>query len=112
EEIRAIGRVIEGMAAGKRPPQLWYEAKVYGDAHRQAMQQNCRRFSTQQVEAAIAHAARADRMGKGPIRRDVQGELLQLCLRSAASAPARVPAKQGRMTAAARAAARDQTGLF
>jgi DNA polymerase-3 subunit delta len=112
EEIRTIGRVVEGIAAGKRPPQLWYEAKVYGDAHRQAMQQNCRRFTTQQVEAAIAHAARADRMVKGLIRGDVWDELLQLCLRFAAAAPASAPAKQGRMTAAARAAARDQTGLF
>ncbi len=112
EEIRTIARVLDGVAAGKRPPQLWYDAKVWGDAHRQVMQQNYGRFTAQQVEAAIAHAARADRMTKGLIRGDVWDELLQLCLRFAVAAPGSVPVKQGRMTAAARAAARDQAGLF
>jgi DNA polymerase-3 subunit delta len=112
EEIRTIARVLDGAAAGKRPPQLWYDAKVWGDAHRQAMQQNYGRFTTEQVEAAIAHAARADRMVKGLIRGDVWDELLQLGLRFAAGAAARTPAKQGRMTPAASAAERNQTGLF
>ena len=111
DEIRTIARVLEGVAAGKRPPQLWFDAKVYGDPHRQAMQQNMRRFAIEQVEAAIAHAARVDRMVKGLIRGDVWDELLQLALRFAAGAPAR-PAKQGRMAAPARAAAENQTGLF
>jgi DNA polymerase-3 subunit delta len=112
EEIRTIGRVLDATAAGKAPPQLWYDAKVWGDGHRQAMQQNHRRFTTEQVEAAIAHAAKADRMVKGLIRGDVWDELLQLGLRFATGAPARTPAKQGRMTAAARAVERNQTGLF
>jgi len=111
EEIRTIARVIEGATAGKRPPQLWYEAKVWGDTHKQAMQQNYGRFTTEQVEAAITHAARADRMAKGLIRGDIWDELLQLGLRFASGAPAR-PAKQGRMAAPARAAAQNQTGLF
>jgi DNA polymerase-3 subunit delta len=111
DEIRTIARVLEGAAAGKRPPQLWFDAKVYGDPHRQAMQQNMRRFAMEQVEAAIVHAARVDRMIKGLIRGDVWDELLQLALRFAAGAPARPP-KQGRMAAPARAAAENQTGLF
>jgi DNA polymerase-3 subunit delta len=112
EEIRAIGRVLDGVAAGRTPPQLWRDARVWGNAHQQLMQQNCRRFTVAQVEAAIAHAARTDRMVKGLIRGDIWDELLQLGLRFAAGAPAGAPAKQGRMTAAARAAERNQTGLF
>jgi DNA polymerase-3 subunit delta len=111
DEIRTIARVLEGAAAGKRPPQLWFDAKVYGDPHRQAMQQNMRRFALEQVEAAIVHAARVDRMIKGLIRGDVWDELLQLALRFAAGAPAQPP-KRGRMAAPARAAAQNQTGLF
>jgi DNA polymerase-3 subunit delta len=112
EEIRAIGRVLDAVAAGRTPPQLWREAKVWGNSHQSLMQQNHRRYAKEQVEAAIAHAARVDRMVKGLIRGDVWDELLQLCLRFARSAPARPAVKQVRMPAAARAAERNQTGLF
>ena len=112
EEMRAISRVLEGLAAGKTPPQLWRDAKVWGNAHQQLMQQNCRRFSREQVEAGILHAARVDRMVKGLIRGDVWDELLQLCLRFAGSAPARPLPKRGKMAAAAQVAERNQPGLF
>ena len=112
EEVRAIGRVLDGVAAGKMPPQLWRDAKVWGNAHQNLMQQNCRRFTKDQVEAAIAHAAKVDRMVKGLIRGDVWDELLQLGLRFSSSAPAKSLPKQGKMAAAARAAERNQAGLF
>jgi len=112
EEIRAIGRVLDGAAAGKAPPQLWRDARVWGSAHQSLMQQNHRRYTKDQVEAAIAHAAKVDRMVKGLIRGDVWDELLQLGLRFARSAPVRPLAKQVRMPAAARAAERAQSGLF
>ena len=89
EEIRAIGRVLAAMAAGSTPPQLWRDAKVFGAPHQGSMQRNVRRCTREQVEAAIAHAARADRMAKGLLRGDVWDELLQLGLRFASGAPAR-----------------------
>jgi len=112
EEIRAIGRVLDGVAAGRTPPQLWRDAKVWGQSHQGLMQRHHRRFTRDQVEAAIAHAAKVDRMVKGLIRGDAWSELLQLCLRFAAGAPGKPAPKQGRMTAAARAQERSQTGLF
>jgi DNA polymerase-3 subunit delta len=112
EEVRAIGRVLDGVAAGRTPPQLWRDAKVWGNSHQSLMQQSYRRYSQEQVEAAIAHAAKVDRMVKGLIRGDVWDELLQLCLRFALGAAVRPALKQGRMNAAARAAERNQTGLF
>jgi DNA polymerase III subunit delta len=112
EEIRAIGRVLDAIATGRTPPQLWREARVWGNTHQALMQQNCRRFTKEQVEAAIVHAARVDRMVKGLIRGDVWDELLQLGLRFASSAPAKSLPKQGKITASARAAERNQTGLF
>jgi DNA polymerase-3 subunit delta len=112
EEIRAIGRVLDGLAAGRTPPQLWREARVWGSPRQAHMQQNCRRFSREQVEAALTHAARTDRMVKGLIRGDMWDELLQLALRFAAGAPAKSFPKQGKMAAAARAAERNQPALF
>jgi len=112
EEIRTIGRVLDGVGSGRTPPQLWREARVWGNAHQQLMQQHCRRFTRDQVEAALLHAARADRMVKGLIRGDVWDELLQLALRFAISAPARPVMKRGRMPAASAAAGRSQQALF
>jgi DNA polymerase-3 subunit delta len=112
EEIRTIGRVLDGMASGRTPPQLWRDARVWGSSHQSLMQQNCRRFTKEQVEAAAAHAARTDRMVKGLIRGDVWDELLQLALRFAAGAPAKSLPKRGKMAAAARAAERNQPALF
>jgi DNA polymerase III subunit delta len=112
EETRAIGRVLEGVASGKTPPKLWRDARVFGAAHQQLMQQNVGRFSREQVESGIAHAARVDRMAKGLIRGDVWDELLQLALRFAPGAAVSSAPKQGRMTAAARSAERNQSGMF
>ena len=52
-----IGRVLDAMAAGSAPP-LWRDAKVWGASHQVLMQQNARRFTREQVESAIAHAAK------------------------------------------------------
>jgi DNA polymerase-3 subunit delta len=112
EEIRAIARVLDGIAAGRTPPQLWREARVWGSSRQSLMQQNCRRYTKEQVEAAAAHAARADRMVKGLIRGDVWDELLQLALRFASGVPAKSLPKHGKMAAAARAAERNQPALF
>jgi DNA polymerase-3 subunit delta len=112
DEIRAIGRVLDGVAAGRTPPQLWRDARVWGPSHQGVMQQHCRRFTREQVESALLHAAKVDRMVKGLIRGDVWDELLQLSLRFAHGASAKSPSKPGRISAAARAAERGQTGLF
>ena len=112
DEIRAIGRVLEGLAAGKTPPQLWRDVKVYGMSHQNLMQQNCRRYTREQVESALVHAAKVDRMVKGLIRGDVWDELLQLALRFAHGASAKSLPKRGKIGAAARAAERSQPGLF
>ena len=112
EEIRAIGRVLDGMSSGRTPPQLWRDARVWGNSHQQLMQQNCRRFTREQVEAALRHAARADRMAKGLIRGDVWDEMLQLALRFAVSAPVSPVQKRVKMPPGSRAAGQDQQALF
>jgi DNA polymerase-3 subunit delta len=112
EEIRAIGRVLAAAAAGGASPQLWRDARIWGSPHQAAMQRNLRRFTREQVEAAIAHAARADRMIKGLIRGDAWDELLQLALRFANGAPGKPAPRRSPVSARSAAAAVPQTGLF
>ncbi|MCC7484155.1 MAG: DNA polymerase III subunit delta [Burkholderiales bacterium] len=111
EELRAIGRVLAGLAEGRTPPRLWQDAKVYGAPRQALMDRHVRRFTREQVEAALSHAARADRMAKGLLRGDVWNELLRLALRLASGAPGRpgTPAPARNRAAAAPVA---RTGLF
>ena len=83
EEIRAIGRLLDGTAAGRPLNQLWREARVWGAAHQSLMQQNLRRFTAQQVVQGLRHVAAIDRMVKGLAKGDVWDELLQLMMRFA-----------------------------
>ncbi|MBM3357923.1 MAG: DNA polymerase III subunit delta [Betaproteobacteria bacterium] len=112
EESRAIARVLDALDAGKSPPQLWRDAKVWGRSHQERMHRSVKRFTLAHVEAALAHAAKADRTIKGLTRGDVWDELLQLALRFARGAPTKLPPKRGTMTAAAQAAGRAQNTLF
>lgn len=83
EEIRAIGKLLAGMESGRPLNTLWREARVWGPAHQNSMQQNLRRFKSAQVTQALRHAATIDRMVKGLAKGDVWDELLQLALRFA-----------------------------
>jgi DNA polymerase III subunit delta len=112
EEIRAIGRVLDAMASDVTPPALWREAKIWGASHQALMQQNARRFTREQIESAIAHAAKTDRTIKGLIRGDAWDELLQLGLRFANGARVKALPKRGKMSVPAQAAERAQTSLF
>jgi DNA polymerase III subunit delta len=87
EEIRAIGKLLAGLASGRPLNMLWREARVWGSAHQNSMQQNLRRFNATQVTQALRHAAAIDRMVKGLAKGDVWDELLQLALRFARGGP-------------------------
>ncbi len=112
EEIRAVGKILTGIANGRPLASLWRDARIWQTPHQQAMQRNHARFSPVQVAAALRHAAAIDRLIKGIARGDVWDELLQLGLRFARSAPANPPVKHGRMAGGAPKAARDGTALF
>lgn len=96
EEIRAIGKVVTGIAAGKPASMMLREARIWGPSHQNAMQNNLRRFTLAQVTEALRHAAVIDRMVKGLVRGDVWNELLQLALRFARNNPGIVKAQPGR----------------
>jgi len=82
EEIRAIGKLLEGISQGRALSMpLWREARVRGQRHQEALQKNLPRFSRKLVEEALRHAAAIDRLIKGIGKGDVWDELLQLTLR-------------------------------
>ncbi|MDP1538332.1 MAG: DNA polymerase III subunit delta [Burkholderiales bacterium] len=98
EEIRAIGKILTGINAGKPASMMLREARIWGPAHQNAMQNNLRRFTLAQATEALRHAALIDRMVKGLVRGDVWDELLQLALRFARNNPGTVKAQPGRRT--------------
>jgi DNA polymerase-3 subunit delta len=95
EEIRAIGTVLAGTAAGRPVQSLMQEAKVRGFAHQKLMQATYQRFSAAQISDALRHAAALDRMAKGLAKGDVWDELLQVAL-----GLSRAPSGRGRRRAA------------
>ncbi len=96
EEIRAIGKILTGVNAGKPASMMLREARIWGPVHQSAMQNNLRRYTLAQVTEALRHAAVIDRIVKGLIRGDMWDELLQLALRFARNNPGVVKAQAGR----------------
>jgi DNA polymerase-3 subunit delta len=87
DEIRAIGKIIAGAAAGRPVQMLIRETRIRGASHQNLMQSRFARYSAAQVTAGLRHAATVDRMIKGLVKGDVWDELLQLALRFAHSSP-------------------------
>jgi DNA polymerase III subunit delta len=83
EEIRAVARVQAGLGAGRDLPALLVESRIWGDARKAAVGGAARKFKRKTLEAALAHAARIDRIVKGVAQGDAWDELLQLGLRFA-----------------------------
>jgi DNA polymerase-3 subunit delta len=90
EEIRAIGKIVSGAAAGKPLDRLIKEARIRGFAHQSLVRANYQRHTVPQVLDALRHAAAIDQMVKGVVKGDVWDELLQLGLRFS-RAPQRRP---------------------
>lgn len=94
EEIRAVGKLLAGLAAGCSMQQAMREARIWGQVRQNLVQRHIERFTTRQVETAVTRAAGIDRMIKGLVHGDVWDELLQLGLRFAR--PARPAAAKTR----------------
>jgi DNA polymerase III subunit delta len=83
EEIRAICRVQNGIAAGRPLSDLLREARVWGDARQSLVGRAARKLPRATLLAALEHAAKVDRVVKGIVKGDAWDELLQLGLRFA-----------------------------
>lgn len=85
DEIRAIGKIVSGAAAGRPVQTLIRDARIRGTSHQNLMQASWQGYSIAQVMDALRHAGHVDRMIKGLVKGDVWDELLQLTLRFARS---------------------------
>jgi DNA polymerase-3 subunit delta len=112
EEIRAIGKVVSGLASGKPFNAVAREARIWPMARQQLLQRRAGRFTMAQVHAALKHAAAIDRMVKGLAKGDVWDELQQLALRFAQGTPGIAASKQAKMASGRNAAARGGNALF
>jgi len=87
EEVRALAQVRSGLDRRHRRhalDALLRDARVWGP--RQALfRRAVQRMRAEQANAALAHAARIDRMIKGALRGDVWDEFRQLSLRLVAN---------------------------
>jgi DNA polymerase III subunit delta len=83
DEIRAIARVQDGIAAGRAPAEVLREARVWGDARQTLVSRAARKLPRRTLLAALEQAARIDRVIKGVESGDAWDELLQLGLRFA-----------------------------
>ncbi len=82
EEIRTAGRVLAALSGGAPIQTALRDLRIWGP-RQNLLQKHINRISQKQVEAALLHAARIDRMSKGLLKGDVWDELLQLGLRFA-----------------------------
>jgi DNA polymerase-3 subunit delta len=80
EEIRAICRVQNGIAAGRSLAEVLREARVWGDARQSLVGRAAKKFPRETLLAALEHAAKVDRVVKGIVKGDAWDELLQLGL--------------------------------
>jgi DNA polymerase-3 subunit delta len=84
EEIRALGKVLAGAAAGKPAAVAVRDARVRGGpVHQNLLQSRYSRYTPADVDDALRHAACVDRMIKGLEKGDLWDEFLQLALRFA-----------------------------
>ncbi len=80
EEIRIAGRLLAAMSSGQPVQQALRDLRIWGP-RQNLLQKHINRLTQKQVEAALLHAARIDRISKGLAKGDVWDELLQLGLR-------------------------------
>jgi DNA polymerase-3 subunit delta len=102
DEIRAIGTLLKGAAAGRPVSALVREARIRGFAHQKLIESAYRRYSLGQVHEGLRHGACIDRMVKGIAKGDVWDELLQLGLRFAQPQARREPRVSAREDASER----------
>lgn len=79
-QIRLLTMIRKGLDDGKSVVQAMKQVRIWRD-QQSFMESAARRLNQKQLAAALAHAARIDRIGKGVGKGDAWDELLQLGLR-------------------------------
>jgi DNA polymerase-3 subunit delta len=86
EEVRAVTRVHNGLAAGRNAAELYRDFRIWGEVRQRLIGAAARRMTRAALEAALTHAAAIDRIIKGLDAGDPWDELLRLGLRFAPTA--------------------------
>jgi len=86
EDIRAVARVQNGLAANRPFAEICRDARIWGDAKQALVGRAAKKFPRAVLLAALGHAAKIDRVIKGVALGDTWDELMQLGLRFAGSA--------------------------
>jgi DNA polymerase-3 subunit delta len=79
EELRALQRIQEGIAAGRQLEQLLRDNRVWGE-RQGPMRAAAKRVPRERLERALLHAARIDRATKGVARAEPWDEFIRLGL--------------------------------
>lgn len=80
EDVRALARLQDGLAAGRSAGEVLREARVFNEGRQRLLARGAKRCAPGTVRAALARCARVDRLAKGLGKGDVWDELLQLGL--------------------------------
>jgi DNA polymerase-3 subunit delta len=83
EDVRAVIKVQDGRAAGRRDPDIFRGERIWGEARQRLIAGAAARMRAKDLADALQHAARIDRIAKGVADGDAWDELLQLGLRFA-----------------------------
>jgi DNA polymerase-3 subunit delta len=83
EDVRAAHKLQSGRAAGRRDQDIYRTERIWGDARQRMLSQAATRMRAGDLDAALQHAARIDRVAKGVADGNAWDELLQLGLRFA-----------------------------
>lgn len=81
EELRAVGRILGGLAAGRQLEQLFRENRIWRNKET-ATKAALRRYTRESIDASLSHAALIDRVIKGLARGNTWDEFLKLGLKS------------------------------
>ncbi len=81
EEIRALGRIADGLKNGRSAQDLLRDNRIWGEPRQTLIVRAARQVQPAAIEAALSHAATIDRLAKGIGKGDVWDELLGLALR-------------------------------
>ncbi|MSQ19332.1 MAG: DNA polymerase III subunit delta [Betaproteobacteria bacterium] len=81
EEIRALGRIADGLGNGRSAQELLRDNRIWGEPRQTLIVRAARTVRPAAIEAALSHAANIDRLAKGIGKGDPWDELLGLALR-------------------------------
>lgn len=80
EDVRALARLQQGLAAGRQTSEVLREARVFNEGRQRLLARAAKRCAPEAVRKALARCAEIDRLAKGLGKGDVWDELLQLGL--------------------------------